>query len=592
MKYFQRSSLLKRLCILFAITLIIALGAALIFYIVTFHSLQNEKSNYIENIAANLTQNTEDITSSVMLMAETVSNTSFTHSFLTEKNATQKINYQQLLNRLVSKLIKSSSHISNILLVDNTETLYSFSSFDYILASKLNQQYHIFSSDAYSDGFTGALYLSDTDTTYYVYIQTIYDDSNTSNKEKIGTCVIICSSETLNRVCANAATSEQALFAILDSDNQILASNQATDTAYQTLSNINSTNHLILQNNFLTLTDWKLLCSVPYSELYSELTQIRYFAVLLIIALFLSFLLLAYQINGGVVFPLVKIVSFLKKDPYYILHNRLEVKGNNEITTLAVNINQMLNEINELTHTVLQNQSHMYEIELSKNQAQLLALQTQINPHFLYNTLNSIQGLAYEGKCAEICTSVASLSYMMRYNMNGDNMTCIKNEFHCIEKYLQIIELRFPKRFQFHLNMEDAICDYEMPRFLLQPLVENAISHGLEPSSEKGILTLTASLRENSILHFECTDNGVGIPPDKLEELRQKLENTSSIESSKSEKRSGIGLLNIHMRIRLIYGAPYGLTIYSNSEETTICADFPTSVSPKSCTSAFELKNL
>ena len=365
------------------------------------------------------------------------------------------------------------------------------------------------------------------------------------------------------------------MFAILDSDNQILSSNHDLEDAYQLISDNRSTNSLTLQSNTLTLANWNILCSIPYSELYSELLPIRYFAVLLISVMLFSFLLLAYLINKRVIYPLLNIVNFLSKDAYYILHNQLEIKENNEIGTLSININQMLNQINELTHTVLHNQSQMYEAEISKNHAQILALQTQISPHFLFNTLNSIKGLAYQEKIKELCASVDSLSYVMRYTLYGNNLTSIKNELLCIEKYLQIINLRFPDRFLFRLNVDEVIYNYEMPRFLLQPLVENSISHGLEPKSKRGTLTLTALLRDNSILHFECTDDGVGISPDKLVDLRQKLEDTSSIYNPDGENQSGIGLFNIHARIRLIYGAPYGLSILSSPKGTTICMDFP-----------------
>lgn len=581
MKFFQHKSLQKELGILFASAIIIALGATLIFYITTIRSMQSKKYDHVKDIAANLTQHTEDFASTVRLMAETVSNTSYTHSFLTVQNAKNKTVYQQYLNRLISKLIVSSPYISNILLIDTAETVYSFSSFDHSLAGKLDQQYHIFSTDRYSEGFSGALYLSDTNTVYAVYTQPIYNDIYAANKRQIGTCLIICSFESLNHVYANVTSSEQSLFAILDSEDQILVCNRETDAAYRMLSGSNSDTHLIFQSDFPTLTEWNLICTVPYSELYSELIELSYLATLLIFVMLLAFLLLSYYINRSIVLPLVKIVSFFKRDSFYVLHNHLKVKGSNEINLLTTSINQMLCQINELSHTILQNQAQLYEIQLSKNQAQLLALQTQINPHFLYNTLNSIKGLTYQSKNEEIRTAVDSLSFIMRYNFDGNNMTCIKNEFLCIEKYLRIIELRFPKRFLFRLNMDDRISDYEMPRFLLQPLVENAISHGLEPSLQKGTLTLTASLQDNSMLHFECTDNGGGISPDKLEELRQKLENTSAIYGSKSDNRFGIGLMNIHMRIQLIYGTPYGLSIYSSPKGTTVCADFPVSVPEK-----------
>lgn len=574
MKLFQKYSLTKRVFILFALTIAVSLSTSLIFYYATFHSIKNEKIRNMENLSRNLAQNTEDIAASVMLISETVSTTPYTHSILTETNPAQKVSQQQFLNRLITRLIKSSSHVHNILLIDNRETIYSFSSFDYSLADKLNQQYQILSLGSFPDGFTGALYLSGTSTAYYAYIQGIYKDNDIA-KEKIGACVIICYCDPLNTLCGNAASAE-TMFAVLDSENQILACNLEKASAVLALSEADPDRHLILRSQPSSLTGWSLFCSVPYNKLYAELQPVRQLAVLLILIPFLAFALLACQISASVASPLTKIADYLQKDSYYILHHRLEAKGSAEIDTLSSGINQMLAEINELTHTILQNQAKLYEIELSKNQAQLLALQTQINPHFLYNTLSSIQGMAYQNKNAEICTAVTALSYMMRYNFRGDSMTLVREEFLCIEKYLQIISLRFQNCFEFRLRMDDKAADCRMPRFLLQPLVENAITHGLEPCRpKKGILALTASLMPDSILHLECADDGAGIPPGELEKLRLEIENAFAAPDSQRGKRSGIGLSNIHMRIRLIYGAPFGLSIFSSAKGTTVCADFP-----------------
>ena len=181
MSLLQKYSLSRRVYILFALTIAMSLGISLVYYFATFHSIKNEKARNIENTSLNLVQNTEDIAASVMLMSETISTAQYTRSLLTETNPTRKVSQQQFLSRLITRLIKSSPHIHNILLLDSRETVYSFSSFDYSLADKLNLQYHILSREAYPDGFTGALYLSDTDTVYYAYIQTIYDNDDTKS---------------------------------------------------------------------------------------------------------------------------------------------------------------------------------------------------------------------------------------------------------------------------------------------------------------------------------------------------------------------------------------------------------------------------
>ncbi len=579
MHLFQKYSLARRVYILFALTIALSLATSLLFYRIAYRSMQQEKARNVENICLNLMQNTEDIAASVMLMSETISTTPYTRSILTETNPARKVSPQQFLNRLITRLIKSNSHIHNILLLDSQESIYSFSSFDYSLADKLNKEYRILSPGAYPDGFTGALRLPDEDTAYYAYIQTIYDDNDASAAKKaIGTCVILCYCSPLSTLCSNSATSQESLFAILDGEDQILACNQELADAYRTLAGPAPEDSLLLSHQPAFPANWRLVCAVPYRELYSELGLISHLAALLILIPFLAFLLLARQISASVISPLTKIVGFLKEGSYYILHHSLEAKGSAEIATLTANINRMLAEINDLSHTVLQNQAHMYETELAKNQAQLLALQTQINPHFLYNTLSAVQGMAYQNKTAEICTAVTALSYMMRYNINGDSMASVQSEFLCIEKYLQIIDLRFSGCFRFRLHMEDGTGDCQMPRFLLQPLVENAITHGLEPRQPMhGTLTLTASLLQGSILHFECRDDGVGIPPEKLEHLQQEIDDALIASGPRPEKHTGIGLPNIHMRIRLIYGAPYGLQISSGPEGTCVCAEFPIS---------------
>ena len=578
MTLFRKASLQLKFSLLFILTIVTALCCTLFFYIKSFHSMQSERNDYAQNIVSNLVQHTEDFASTVRLMAETIANATYTSSFLTTQNTSRRLEYQQYLNRIVSKLVDSSPHISDILLIDNEENVHSFSFFNYSLAAKLNQQYQIFSTDMYSEGFSDALYLSDSSTAYTVYIQPIYDDIAATDKKQIGTCLIICSLEELKHIYANVPFSERSLFAVLDSENQILTGSQDKDIAVQLLSDSDHDTHIILQRNFPTLTNWNLVCTIPFSELYSEMAGLKQLALLLIIVVILSFLLLRHYISLSIISPLVNIVSFLQNDSFYVLHNNLKVKGCKEIDALSTSINQMLTQLNEMSHTILQNQAQMYEVKLSKKQAQLSALQTQINPHFIFNTLNAIKGLSYQNDWEGINLSVDSLSYIMRYNLNTNNMTLVKDEFLCIENYLSIIEFRFPKRFVFHLNMDPEIEKYEMPRFILQPLVENAISHGLEPNDEKGTLTLSASLQDNDTLHFECTDDGVGISPDKIEELKQKFNANSIVYDSQTENHSGIGLVNINMRIRLIYGEPYGLSIHSGPKGTTVCADFPAKI--------------
>ena len=575
MNLFKNISLQKKFHILFSLSITIALCCSLILCTISFRALRNDKRNYAQSIVTNLTHHTEELANSLKLMAETISYTAYTSPFLTVTKA-KKTPYEQQLKRIFNKLVDSSPYIHSILLKDTAGIIYSFSSFDYSLAASLDQQHQIFSIDAYSESYSNKLNLSTTNTTYATYMQPIFSDKYTTEKKIIGTCIIIFSFEALDQIYQNIPFSSESLFALLDSSNQILISNQDNETTYQQFSN-NKT-HFIMQLNCPSVTNWSIICSIPYSELYSEIATLYYLSTILIIIMFLTFFLLSRYFSQEIISPLNNIANFLRHDSFYVLHNKLVAEGCQETKALCTHINQTLNQINELNHTVVHNQAQLYEKELATKQAQLSTLQTQINPHFIFNTLNAIKGLTYQNDLKGIAISVDSLAHIMRYCLNQNNMTCIKDEFISIKNYLKIIEIRFPKRFLFHLNMNDEIGAYEMPRFLLQPLVENAISHGLEPKTEKGTLTLSADLRDNNILHFECTDDGVGIPLDELEALKQNINNLSSVSNLQTKNHFKIGLANINKRIQLIYGTPYGLSIYSSPKGTTVCVDFPANV--------------
>lgn len=588
----KKSSLRRQIYVTFILTLAVILAFLLLFYQISLSSLAKKESQYMNNMLSQVAQQTEDITASIQLVGNTIASSSASVYLLSENAFTQKISYKQTLNRMIAEMSKSNASIKDILLVDLHEKVYGFSNYDYSLASQLNQKYDLFSFIDYPNGFTGALTLSDS--TYYAYIQPVYEQGKSiGDRQKLGYCMILCSCDQIAKACSNTSSSENSLFVILDSSSHVLVQNQELNASLTAdilpaLSSdelsfsktINGKRYLIHQHPSLSATGWKVSSVIPYSDINADINKTRSVALLLIIILLLAFMTLFRLININLTRPILEIIDFTQKDPYYTLHHSLKINGPPEIEDLAKSINQMLDQINELNHTVLENQSHLYEIELANNRARLYALQSQINPHFLYNTLNAIQGLTFLGKNDEIRTAISSLSYVLRYSVKGDEMTLVKDEIHCIEKYLQIITVRFSQRFNIFVSIDDAILNESMPRFLLQPLVENAIFHGLEPCPDKKSLSLTGTITQNSILHFECIDDGAGIPDEKLTALQELLGDDSKLINN-PDIRKHIGLLNIHLRLRLLYGSPYGISLVSSpGKGTKVAVDFPSTSRP------------
>lgn len=206
-------------------------------------------------------------------------------------------------------------------------------------------------------------------------------------------------------------------------------------------------------------------------------------------------------------------------------------------------------------------------IEGSKKHAEYLALQNQINPHFLYNTLEGIRSEALIEGVDSIANMTEALATFFRYTIsNVDKLVTLEAEINNVENYYKIQEFRFGDKLE--LNVEFQVEDYQditqakIPKLTLQPIFENAIFHGVERKMGKGILTLKVVATHQRLI-IMISDNGVGIEEERVRELNQKLRGASLEYMKEDRKKGGIALLNVNNRIKLIFGDEYGIYVYS-----------------------------
>lgn len=207
-------------------------------------------------------------------------------------------------------------------------------------------------------------------------------------------------------------------------------------------------------------------------------------------------------------------------------------------------------------------------IKLSTKQAELLALQNQINPHFLYNTLEAIRSDALCAGIESIANTTEALATFFRYTISDmGSLVTVQAELDNIENYFKIQQYRFGEKFTMNIDYspEDDILSLKLPKLTLQPFIENAIFHGLESKAEGGNIHISLEL-STSNLFISIQDNGIGISEDKLNEINYKLEHVSiSGAKENPEQKGGIALNNIARRIKLLFGENYGFHIYSIS---------------------------
>lgn len=295
--------------------------------------------------------------------------------------------------------------------------------------------------------------------------------------------------------------------------------------------------------------------SVLFADTY-RLFRIEIFAILVSV----SILLFAIIFAGNMISAQVS--RFIRKlnETRQIDENAyISVESKDEFQQLGVVYNNMLSRIDHLIHTV-------YLKEILTQNAQLESLQAQINPHFLYNTLDCVNSLVDMGEKESVKKVVTSLANIMRMSIKGDTFITLQEDLSYIRQYIFIQKMRFQDKILFLTEVPESLYQYYIPKLTLQPLVENAIIHGVSDLTETGMIGIFGREDEHR-LYIDIKDNGNGMPPEIIEQLRQ-MDDTMTISSKH------IGIFNIQRKLQILYGTDYGLTVTgvsSHGTSVTIC---------------------
>ena len=264
-------------------------------------------------------------------------------------------------------------------------------------------------------------------------------------------------------------------------------------------------------------------------------------------------------------------IILFNKNVYIPIKNAEEalkeiVEGNTEYKIEGVNesseLSPLYNDLNSLTEKLKNLVKSEYTAKIMKKQAEIDALQSQINPHFLYNTLESIRGQAIEEGATSIEMMVKTLSDLFRYNIsNKKAMVTLKDELENIDNYINIQQFRFNNKFKIIKEIQLETLNCMIPKLIVQPLVENAIKHGLETKIGKGIISIRAHILDSRLI-INIEDDGQGMDQEELVYINKYLVNGVNLQETQNIK-IGLGLININERIKLIYNTDFGIKIYS-----------------------------
>lgn len=381
--------------------------------------------------------------------------------------------------------------------------------------------------------------------------------------------------EPLEDICRSVTLGDNGYLYILDDSGNIIYHPEQKLMSLELISEENilsedtqSEDQSMVLAQTIEGTNWKLTASVTSDDVAKYSTAFISRVTWVVIALTAGVLLVALWLSMRIVQPLTDIQVSMQRIERNLDDNRMSLpeEGFAEYASLAHSYNVMLRRIRGLMQETVDRQEQLRRMEIG-------ALQEQINPHFLYNTLDSIVRVMETGRTPEAIEMVQALAKLFRLSINnGDYFLTVEQEMDYARNYLTIQQVRYKKRFKYELYMDESIKDLPCPKIILQPLIENSLKHGM--SDMPGCTLIVRARQEGYNIVLSVEDDGLGIPPEKLKKLQEMLRDDSNIMVKKS--RYGIGLRNTNRRIKLLYGSDYGLTIESEVEERTcVTITFP-----------------
>ena len=344
-------------------------------------------------------------------------------------------------------------------------------------------------------------------------------------------------SKVLAQIVSGINFNVSSIVCIFDGENNLLYSSQPlsedlqNQTSEQQATIKSGGISYVSVSKVISISNWKVVVLLSNAELAAKTRWLYVMGIIFAIGGLLLTFLVFFFLSRWIVRPFDEMIGVMKQVETGNLQTRFLVRGNDEIARLGKALNNMIERLNQLIE-------REYKAVISQRNAEYRALQSQIQPHFLYNTLNGFVGLNRLGNTAGLEKAILALSGMLHYTLEGEDMVPLDEEFKFIQKYCNLQQIRFMYRLEVDVHWDPALADMKVPRLILQPLVENAVIHGIEPAERQCKLTVAAEVTtKNGAQWAQITiqDNGKGFDPQSL------------------KGQAGLGFANVRERLDLAF---------------------------------------
>lgn len=569
------------------------LAIILILSILLFASIKNiflqNQQNYADMYSNRFSNELDNVSFQLEVLGNDFQNSAICKELLSKDKYSQfSSDLIDEINNKVASVKSLNSNIADIAFVNDTlhmSSIFSEEDLENLYESALSDQ-SITSAMGLHKSSIRALSAK----TYYIYCYKIYQKGNI-----IGCVFISLDIENLiiedsgrGSASSDSLESKASSFFLMDSNgnaypldnNSELFTDVVLDFCQNYISDPSRTgqdgnaceSYTYSDNNYVITLNYseKSGCYIISSVYVAAINNYLIFAwrqiIIILIAILIFSLLLVYVFFKSMVQPINKfsgIISKMTQDSQRHLPEPIVVDGCAEVQDLTESFSTLFAAIDELNKKIFDTTTKLYEEKIRGQATEISYFRSQINPHFLYNVLEQIKSLALYNNVPEIASIAVAMGKMYKYNAKGDPIVPFRNELEMTKAYIEIQKYRFKDKFEIIYNVPDEALDIPVIKIILQPIIENAIQHGIEPALHDCMLYIGCNVTKD-LFTIEIRDDGVGISKDKLKELQDILD------TPHYEANAYVGIYNTNARLKLQYGPEYGITIDSQENDGTV----------------------
>jgi two-component system, sensor histidine kinase YesM len=567
-----------RITILFFVSVLIVCSL----FIFLLISLNYTENTVLENSIEDTTQLIEQVNATIDIYIDTMENISAVvtgnedvKEYLFDQNlsVSQKVRYRLAVLDQFNTILEARQDICNIAVIASNG--------NYIIndgTDKLNENISLFDINWYRYAYLNPMdtalsssHVQNVIKNNYKWVITLGKCINNSyNSDAYGVFFIDLNYKIISDMCENNSLGEKGYVFILDPDGniiyhpqqQLLYSGLKTELVQEVMDS--KSNYFVTnegdESKLYTIstsgkTGWTIVGVVYESELMKNKTKTQLIYIVVTMILLVAAMLISAFVSARITRPIKILKNSMKEvEKGHFDNANIDVISEDEIGSLSKSFNIMTAEIQKLMD------ENIYE-QRQKRKSELRALQAQINPHFLYNTLDSIIWMAEGKKTREVVLMTSSLAKLLRQSISNENeVLTIEQEISYIKSYLTIQKMRYKDKLEYEIDVDKDIYEYEIVKLILQPIIENAIYHGIKLKETMCLLRIRGySVGSNIII--KIIDNGVGMPKEVLAHIFD--------EDKHKHKSSGVGVYNVQTRLQLYYGKNYGISYESVTAEGT-----------------------